>query len=348
MSALKLTTMDRKLHPLTLSELLAMPMTPREFLLTPWFKEGHSALLWAPSGVGKTFLSLTIALAVAGGGEFLGWHSPRSRKVLVIDGEMHLEDLRDRCAALLNSVEGIDRNAAGKNLTILARQAQHPDAPFPDLAEPEGREEVMRRIASEQYALVILDNFSTLATVEDENAAHAMNPVLQFLWKFKQAGCACILVHHSGKGGDRYRGSSKLETTFEAILGLRKLDDSPFDEPTGARFHMKWDKYRDQRGTAMQERTVSLVSDDDGRRLRWDAASRYDPDLLRLVSAWKSCRYDNQKSLADALGKSTGWVSQMKGEAIRQELITLREWKECRELARESIGDEEYDAHNDF
>ena len=74
--------------------------------------------------------------------------------------------------------------------------------------------------------LVVLDNFATLAEVADENEAAAMSPVLTFLLRLKQADVACVLVHHSGKNGGTYRGSSKLATTFEVILGLKQHDDA--------------------------------------------------------------------------------------------------------------------------
>lgn len=75
--------------------------------------------------------------------------------------------------------------------------------------------------------LVLLDNFSTLCEVMDENDAAAMTPTLGFLLRFKQARIACVLVHHSNKGGETFRGSSKLATTFEVIIGLMKPEGAP-------------------------------------------------------------------------------------------------------------------------
>jgi len=91
---------------------------------------------------------------------------------------------------LLETIHGIDVEAAGRNLVILARQGQDADAVFPDLATEEGREEVLKRARVGGFELVILDNFSTLATVDDENAAAAMTPVLSFLMQMKQARIA--------------------------------------------------------------------------------------------------------------------------------------------------------------
>ena len=69
---------------------------------------------------------------------------------------------------------------------------------------------------------MILDNFSTLGEVEDENAASSFNAIQQFLLQLKVQGVATMLVHHAGKSGD-FRGSSKLAATFETIIKLERL-----------------------------------------------------------------------------------------------------------------------------
>src|SRR4051812_31207849 len=197
-------------------ELLKLNLRQREYVIGPWLREGESAMLWAAVGLGKTMLALTIALAVAGGGSVCGWAFEKPRPVLVLDGEMHIQDLRDRLLMLAPTIDGLDWAAAGRNLEIVSRQHQHADIKFPDLAKPEGQEAIVRQVRETKAELLIADNFSTLADVADENEASAMTPVLNFLMRMKQAGVATILVHHANKPGDNYRGSSKLATTFEA------------------------------------------------------------------------------------------------------------------------------------
>ena len=105
--------------------------------------------------------------------------------------------------------------------------------------------------------LVILDNYSTLAEVDDENDAAAMTPTLAFLLRVKQARIGCILVHHSGKTGATYRGSSKLATTFEVIVGLKALDDTVVGG--GAAFCLIWTKYRREPCQAVRDRRCGWV-----------------------------------------------------------------------------------------
>ena len=93
-----------------------------------------------------------------------------------------------------------------------------------------------------EYDVLILDNFSTLADIEDENSASAMSPVLNFLLNLKQRRVAAILIHHANKPGKGFRGSSKLSTTFEVILALTKPVDAVLHD--GLRFEISWEKFR--------------------------------------------------------------------------------------------------------
>jgi hypothetical protein len=89
---------------------------------------------------------------------------------------------------------------------------------------------------------VVLDNFSTLGEVEDENQASSFNAIQQFLLQLKVQGVATILVHHANKTGEDFRGSSKLAATFETIIKLERLRDRGTHDT--AQFRVGWDKVR--------------------------------------------------------------------------------------------------------
>ena len=57
----------------TLNELLAITFDERQYLLWPWLREQESCMVYAAAGVGKSLFALSAAIAVAGGGSFLGW-----------------------------------------------------------------------------------------------------------------------------------------------------------------------------------------------------------------------------------------------------------------------------------
>jgi RecA-family ATPase len=246
-----------KLKMPTLAQLLTSTFKHRRHLLHPWLREQESCMVYAATGVGKSMFALSAALAVAGGGEFLGW-SPEEKpggqgwRVLYVDGEMHITDIQERAKMLLDAVAGIDRDRAMQNLQLLARQHQDPQATFPSITEPAGTQFFLERITAGKLDLVVLDNFSTLGEVEDENAASSFNPIQQFLLQLKVQGVATILVHHAKKNsgdyrkgertGNNFRGSSKLAATFETIIELERLRPQAAYE--GAAFRVRWDKVR--------------------------------------------------------------------------------------------------------
>jgi hypothetical protein len=310
------------------------------FLIAPWMREGESAMLYAPTGIGTTMLSLSIGLAVAGGGNLLDWRSPSPRRVLVVDGEMPMWELVRRTRFLSAAIEGIDREAATRNMHFLARQHQHPEASFPDLGTDEGREEVLRRAKAGKFDLIILDNFSTLVDVADENDAAAMSPILAFLMKAKQAGIACLLIHHTGKSGDNYRGSSRLATTFEIIMGLKKPEGER--KGTDAEFDLVWDKCRAKRSDETRGKRVWLA--EVAGQSQWCFELSQDEELDSLVTAVRSGRFRTQRALGKHLGWDNAKVTRRKQMAIHERrLISRDEWEQCLTDADPDFSDSEVD-----
>lgn len=319
----------------SLGQLLNEPGEDRELILTPWLHQRHLNLTYAPTGVGKSMFTLSIAIAVAGGGSYLGWSAPKPRKVLVIDGEMDVQDLKERAALLLNALDDVDAGQGSGNLHFLARQDQTIGSTFPDLADPAQHSVILDMVERTGAELVVLDNFSTLATVDDENAASAFNPILDLLAQLKLRNAACILVHHARKGQVKegaYRGSSKLGVVFNSITSLDHPDGIP--SQAGTSFELKWEKYRGKRDATIRPLTASLEEAKDGiSRWTFDAA---EGDLIQqAVRIVRSGEVASQNDLAARLCVSPPSVSRLKAKAVRQGLITPEEWTECLKAAME-------------
>jgi KaiC/GvpD/RAD55 family RecA-like ATPase len=313
-----------KLKMPTLAQLLASTFKHRKHLLHPWLREQESCMVYADTGVGKSLFALSAALAVAGGGEFLEWRPDEKPdgsgwQVLYVDGEMHITDIQDRAKMLLDAVAGVDRDKAAQNLQLLARQHQEPDAAFPSITEPAGTQFFLEQITARKLDLVVLDNFSTLGEVEDENAASSFNAIQQFLLQLKVQGVATILVHHAKKnsgdnrkGGERtgnnFRGSSKLAATFETIIELERIRPQAAND--GAAFRVRWDKVRMGGPQRTVRETVARLSQDfpeddrEGLVARWE----HEAGALQLLDDLKERLIDgqltNQKEIADHYGYS--------------------------------------------
>ena len=199
----------KEIKHITAKALLEQHFRERSMVIDPWLRTEETAVLWAASGVGKTMLALSLALAVAGGGTVADWSCPVARKVIYVDGEMHEQDIRDRIVALVESgaVHLPDVELALTNLKLIIRQRQEVGTPFYDLSDDASKTELLRLASAGEIGLVVLDNFTTLSdSLEDENDATQFKKVQDFFLQMKRCGVATLLVHHSNKGGKQMRG----------------------------------------------------------------------------------------------------------------------------------------------
>jgi len=332
---------------LTFADLKKLELPPRKYIIAPWLKEGESAMVYAPTGVGKSMFAMTLALAVAGVGDVFGWSCPEPRRVLYVDGEMHIADLQERAVLLSKTIEGRPSSDIMEELLkIYARQYQG-SSDFLDLATLEGQAELLNVLDDEDATegkvdLLILDNLSTLATIADENAASSFDPILKLLMELKRRGVATILVHHAGKSKTRndFRGSSKLATTFEVIMGLKPMDEADKQTAWGTGFAIQWDKYRQKPDERVGPMDVRLNTSDP-ELPRWVVTQAEDADLMKLVVAVKSCEYPTDDALREKLFpnlKHKSQMSRLKQRAIETKLIDRAHWAACMKDAREAFA----------
>jgi putative DNA primase/helicase len=133
---------------------LALDISPRAKLLDPILPEKGLAMLYAPRGIGKSWLALSIGLAVAGGGSLLRWRAPEPRRVLLVDGEMPMADLQNRLGSIWL---GQDGEIPPGGFQVLAADRTETGI---NLASTEGQLALERHLNG--IDLLILDNLSTL------------------------------------------------------------------------------------------------------------------------------------------------------------------------------------------
>lgn len=289
-----------------LGELFRRQWPVREFAISPWLYTGESALIWADTGVGKTWLTLSLAVAMAGGGKVWDYEAPKPRRVMIIDGEMNLQEFTERARdlALGGKVRDLDVEALERNISICARQGQGPSARFYDVTDPDDQRRIMQRVNRFKADVVIVDNLTTCAdTMDDENSATDFKQVMSFLMKLKAAGKTAILVHHSNKQGDNYRGSSAMAATFEVIIGLKK---PPVAREDVASFSLTWPKMR-KRGAEGIRRARVWTLEANG----WAVQEDEDSLDVRVKAAVLSLKFCSGAEVAEALGVSRSTISRV-------------------------------------
>jgi len=235
-------------EPIGLTDFLALRIPPRELLLAPWLPAKGLAMLAAPRGIGKTFVALNVAYAVASGGSFLRWQAPCARRVLYIDGEMPAVALQERVRAIAEKAQAAPDADA---LAIMA--ADMGEDGVPDLSTPEAQAALMPMLAP--YDLVVMDNLSTLCRSGRENEAESWTTVQGFALTLRRAGKSVLFVHHTGKNGAQ-RGTSRREDVLDSVLLLKRPDD--YDAKQGARFIVTFDKARGFTGEAAESFEAAL------------------------------------------------------------------------------------------
>lgn len=298
------------------AQLLAMRTEPREWVITNLLRDRQMAMLYAPTGVGKSWLGMSLACLAAGGGSMYRFTGDKPASVLYIDGEMDLEDLRDRLKVCI-AATGADMKKVGENLILYSRQAQDPRTPFLNLDDAGDRERLMQLIQKHAPQFIVLDNFSTLVEVEDENSASAFNGITNLLLTLKQDRRAALLVHHSRKGSaadtSSYRGSSRLSVTFDVIIKALRPDDAP---TKGCTVEVVVEK---DRSAQIPHKNFKLYLEHTSGA-RWQEQESSD-QLHRLVSMIKSCNYKSNAEVAKAMNLDKSTVGRKLSRAIGLGLI---------------------------
>ena len=228
---------NRKKYPLnvlTLEEVLNKEIAPRQNLLSPWLPSQGLCMIYSTRGLGKTWMALEIAYAVASGGSFLNWEAESPQGVLYIDGEMPLSLMQERLSAIENSRHQIISGL----FNILSPDAQ--EFGIPDLSTVEGQAKIDELI-SDEIKLVVLDNLSTLVRSGRESESDSWLPVQEWVLRLRSNGKSVLLIHHAGKGGQQ-RGTSRREDVLDTVIALRKPEN--YSPESGACFEVHFEKNR--------------------------------------------------------------------------------------------------------
>ena len=224
------------LKAMGINEFLCLDIPPREMLLDPILPERSLAMLYAPRGLGKTMLGLSIGLAVASGSQILRWSAPERRKVLYIDGEMPLVSLQERIRSISLGMAGTQIPNDG--FRLLAADGVESGI---NLSNEQGQDALEPLL--DKVDLLILDNLSTLCPDRSESASDAWTPIQGWLLKLRRRGISVLLIHHAGLNG-RQRGTSRREDALDTVIALRRPED--YSPEHGVRFEVHFEKLRNR------------------------------------------------------------------------------------------------------
>lgn len=245
----------KPLSAIAIADFLAMQIPPRKHLLAPVLPEQGLVMIHGPRGLGKTHVTIGVAIAVASGGKFLRWEAPAPAGVLLVDGEMPASALQARLSA---AIQASEKDVAAA-LHIVTPDL-NPDSGMPDLSTQEGQRAV--DALAQDVKLIILDNLSSLMRGV-ENDAESWQPLQTWALRHRAQGRSVIFIHHSGKGGAQ-RGTSRREDVLDTVIGLRRPGD--YSQTQGARFEVHIEKGRSLYGEDAAAFEAHLTADAHGRQ----------------------------------------------------------------------------------
>ena len=199
MDELKKQLPQRKPHlnPIDIGSFLSLKIPPRALLLDPWLPAQGLTMIHAQRGVGKTYVALSIAYAIASGGSIFKWSALEPKRVLYIDGEMPAITMQERLANI-----------------ALASNKQPPDPSYFKLITPDLLEAGIRDLSTlegqtdineylNDFDLIVIDNLSTLVRSGRENESESWLPIQEWALELRRRGKSVLFVHHAGKGGQQ-------------------------------------------------------------------------------------------------------------------------------------------------
>lgn len=291
----EVTGKSRRVNAVEIADFLIMKLPVREFLLGPIIPRQGIVMVHGPRGLGKTFVSLNVAYAVASGGKFLRWQAPSPQGVLFIDGEMPARVLQER----LDHIVEANEQEAGAPLRIVTPDLNI-EAGIPDLSSTDGQAAIDAHV-DDSISLIILDNLSSLARSGIENDAESWLPLQTWALRHRAAGRSVLFVHHSGKGGAQ-RGTSRREDVLDTVIGLRK--PAEYSPEQGAKFEVHFEKARGFYGEDAKSFDAALVTDAKGKQV-WTLSDLEDTRETRVTELFSDGMRPNDIAAELNVGRAT-------------------------------------------
>ena len=277
-------------------QLVALDLPERKRHL-PWLPEGGNVMVYGPRGAGKTFFQLGLTAALVTGTPFLKWATGEPVGVLYVDGEMQLDELRQRMTALLPGPPKAPLRFLSSEMVYhkLRRDLI--------LTSEKVRDEIADVLdAHPEIRVLIFDNISCLFAGIDEDKKRDWEPIAAWLILLRHRGLATVLVHHAGKAGQQ-RGTSGREDALDTVIHLAQ--PATHETKEGCHFELTFTKSRSVKGEEVGPLDVRLIEQNGLLTWTHKPLERSKEDQVRELLAEG---FTNSAEIAEALGITRAYV----------------------------------------
>ncbi|MGI9489153.1 MAG: AAA family ATPase [Geminicoccaceae bacterium] len=295
----------------TAQALLDMELPEQELILDPWLKSQGLTMIHAWRGVGKTYVGLGCACAIATGGSFLGWTAEVPKRCVYVDGELPAITMQERLIYTLGAMNGSKMPDPGY-FRIITPDLQ--ERAMPNLSDPFAQKELSN--ALKEVDVVFLDNISTLFRGGRENEAEGWLPAQEYALLLRRSGISVVFIHHSGKAGSQ-RGTSRREDILDTVIGLRRPNN--YNASEGARFEVHYEKARGLYGEQVEPFEAKLEVRDN--IAIWTTMELRESGMRAVMDLYAQGM--EQTDIAKKLKISTATVSRRLKDARHRGLLEL-------------------------
>ena len=199
--------LEQSYPTLTLDELKSKSPDRRPYVIEGLLRRGETMNLIAAPKTGKSWFVYNLAAKLATGGDFLGWTSPLNLKCMIVDNELHSEELAFRVGSVQDAMEV----SFGDSLHFSCLRGAAVDMNH--------IEEKLVAAGASRFDVIILDalyRFIPAGTSENDNAQMMLiyNTIDRIARTFD---CSVICVHHSSKGNQNEKQVSDVGAGAGAI-----------------------------------------------------------------------------------------------------------------------------------
>lgn len=274
---------------------------PRRPIIGDWFCESDLAFVYAPRGLGKTWFSLALGVAIASKEGLGPWKVHGHAPVLYVDGEMPCQSLQER----LEGLGGDD------DLVVLNHESLfHLTGRVLNLTDPKVQQAITRLCLEKGIKVLILDNLSCLFSGMKENEADAWEIALHWLLELRRNRIAVVIVAHSGRNGNM-RGTSRREDAAFSVIRLDEVADKGAILKEGAKFISRFTKDRNSK-TEQPAMEWAFHTDPNGKT----TITTKEADGMAVLVEWVRDGLTTPTEIGKEMGLSTGQVSKMASKAI--------------------------------
>ena len=193
---------------------------------------GSVGVFFGAPGSMKTWSCLHLAVCLSTDMDWLN-HEVQPGAVLIVDEESGHRRMNRRLGAIMR----------GLNAPATIPLSYITLAGF-NLANEADQKALLEAVDKETPRLIVIDALVDIIGGGDENKVESVQPVLQFLRMIAETrACAILLIHHSTKVGNTYRGSSAIAGAVDLLLLCEKIAG-------GTTIHLSVAKNRDGEPTS--------------------------------------------------------------------------------------------------